>query len=78
MATTIRNLSGKFETTANGGYWPNTTYDVAQKTLSYLTPAQFLAEQPTAIIPKGHIAANNILKISLNTSDYDTLSLIHI
>src|SRR5690606_13382002 len=33
-----------------------------------LTHAQFLAEQPDALIPPGHVDANGILKISVTAS----------
>jgi hypothetical protein len=55
----VTNLSGDL---TNATDW--LTPDPAV-TLTRLTPAQFLAEQPAAIIPAGHVAANGILKIAI-------------
>jgi hypothetical protein len=54
------NLSGSFHVAAN---WYKQGTDAAVVTA--LTPAQFLAEQPDAVIPRGHRADYGILKIEV-------------
>ena len=57
--TTVNNISGDLNNATN---WY--AQDSAQLTLTRLTQAQFLAEQPGVTIPPGHVDANGILKIS--------------
>lgn len=54
-----QNISGDF---SDGANWATTSADV---TLSTMTVANFLLEQPSAVIPHGHVSANGVLKISI-------------
>lgn len=58
-APTVNNISGDLNNATN---WY--AQDSGQLTVTRLTQAQFLSEQPDATIPYGHINANGILKIS--------------
>jgi hypothetical protein len=56
---TITNLSGDLSNATN---WGTASSSVV---LTRLTTAQFMAEQPAAKLPPGHVAANGVLKVSV-------------